>query len=411
MEEEKQQKTETAAEAVQKAAFVKVCHDMRTPLSSIMYLAQMMEREEERPEKVHEYAEKIAVSAEYLLGLADDIVDIYKLGSGRMRIEKKPFSPYELAGDIQKMLCPQIKDTGHELTVCVAETVPAMLTGDKRRLERILLNLLANAVKHAGAGGKTALCISCAQSDDEKLRLVFTVSDDGAGMEQSILDAALIGGRPQPNAGLGIAIAKGLTELMGGSITAESGRGEGTVFRVELAFDTAEKKEAEADAEGLAGKRLLLAEDDRLCREILRELLENETGRPVSIAENGLAALKKFESSADGYDAVIMDVQMPVMNGYEAAQAIRMLGYGNARTVPIIALTADESDESARAAADAGMNRSLPKSACIDSLRRTVAATLKNLPAAHRQHLCDCNQMEALSCMPETAETMLRYSS
>ena len=381
MEEAKRYKTEAA----QRDAFVKICHDMRTPLSSVMHLAQILEIEADRPDRVRERAAEIAVSAEYLLGLADDIVEIYKLGGGRIDIKKEPFSPYELAEDIQKMLCPQIKDAGHELAVCIAEAAPDMLLGDKRRLERILLNLIANSVQHTAAGGKTVLCISCAQGDRvEKLPLVFTVSDNGEGMEQSILDAALAEGET-PAAGLGIAIAKGLTELMGGSIAAKSGREKGTVFRVELAFDRMEEKEkTEAESEALAGKRLLLAEDDRLCGEILCELLEDETGRPVSITANGRAALEMFESANGEYDAIIMDVQMPVMNGYEAARAIRRSGCGNAKTVPIIALTADASEESARAAADSGMNGCLTKPVNIDRLRKAVAAALKSLSVAYR---------------------------
>ena len=380
MEEAKRYKTEAA----QRDAFVKICHDMRTPLSSVMHLAQILEIEADSPDRVRERAAEIAVSAEYLLGLADDIVDIYKLGGGRIDIKKEPFSPYELAEDIQKMLCPQIKDAGHELAVCIAEA-PDMLLGDKRRLERILLNLIANSVQHTAAGGKTVLCISCAQGDRvEKLPLVFTVSDNGEGMEQSILDAALAEGET-PAAGLGIAIAKGLTELMGGSIAAKSGREKGTVFRVELAFDRMEEKEkTEAESEALAGKRLLLAEDDRLCGEILCELLEDETGRPVSITANGRAALEMFESANGEYDAIIMDVQMPVMNGYEAARAIRRSGCGNAKTVPIIALTADASEESARSAADSGMNGCLAKPVNIDRLRKAVAAALKSLSVAYR---------------------------
>lgn len=381
MEEAKRYKTEAA----QRDAFVKICHDMRTPLSSVMHLAQILEIEADSPDRVRERAAEIAVSAEYLLGLADDIVDIYKLGGGRIDIKKEPFSPYELAEDIQKMLCPQIKDAGHELAVCIAEAAPDMLLGDKRRLERILLNLIVNSVQHTAAGGKTVLCISCAQGDrTEKLPLVFTVSDNGEGMEQSILDAALAEGET-PTAGLGIAIAKGLTELMGGSIAAKSGREKGTVFRVELAFDRREEKEkTEAESEALAGKRLLLAEDDRLCGEILCELLEDETGRPVSITANGRAALEMFESANGEYDAIIMDVQMPVMNGYEAARAIRRSGCGNAKTVPIIALTADASEESARAAADSGMNGCLTKPVNIDRLRKAVAAALKSLSVAYR---------------------------
>ena len=381
MEEAKRYKTEAA----QRDAFVKICHDMRTPLSSVMHLAQILEIEADSPDRVRERAAEIAVSAEYLLGLADDIVDIYKLGGGRIDIKKEPFSPYELAEDIQKMLCPQIKDAGHELAVCIAEAAPDMLLGDKRRLERILLNLIVNSVQHTAAGGKTVLCISCAQGDrTEKLPLVFTVSDNGEGMEQSILDAALAEGET-PAAGLGIAIAKGLTELMGGSIAAKSGREKGTVFRVELAFDRREEKEkTEAESEALAGKRLLLAEDDRLCGEILCELMEDETGRPVSITANGRAALEMFESANGEYDAIIMDVQMPVMNGYEAARAIRRSGCGNAKTVPIIALTADASEESARAAADSGMNGCLTKPVNIDRLRKAVAADLKSLSVAYR---------------------------
>ena len=381
MEEAKRYKTEAA----QRDAFVKICHDMRTPLSSVMHLAQILEIEADRPDRVRGRAAEIAVSAEYLLGLADDIVDIYKLGGGHIDIKKEPFSPYELAENIQKILCPQIKDAGHELAVCIAEAAPDMLLGDKRRLERILLNLIANSVQHTAAGGKTVLCISCAQGDRvEKLPLVFTVSDNGEGMEQSILDAALAEGKT-PAAGLGIAIAKGLTELMGGSIAAKSGREKGTVFRVELAFDRMEEKEkTEAESEALAGKRLLLAEDDRLCGEILCELLEDETGRPVSITANGRAALEMFESANGEYDAIIMDVQMPVMNGYEAARAIRRSGCGNAKTVPIIALTADASEESARAAADSGMNGCLAKPVNIDRLRKAVAAALKSLSVAYR---------------------------
>ena len=369
MEEAKRYKTEAA----QRDAFVKICHDMRTPLSSVMHLAQILEIEADSPDRVRERAAEIAVSAEYLLGLADDIVDIYKLGGGRIDIKKEPFSPYELAEDIQKMLCPQIKDAGHELAVCIAEAAPDMLLGDKRRLERILLNLIVNSVQHTAAGGKTVLCISCAQGDrTEKLPLVFTVSDNGEGMEQSILDAALAEGET-PAAGLGIAIAKGLTELMGGSIAAKSGREKGTVFRVELAFDRMEEKaKTGTESEALAGKRLLLAEDDRLCGEILCELLEDETGRPVSITANGRAALEMFESANGEYDAIIMDVQMPVMNGYEATEQIRALEDPALAKIRILAMTANAFDEDRKKALKCGMDGFMSKPIVMEELIRTL---------------------------------------
>ena len=373
MEEAKRYKTEAA----QRDAFVKICHDMRTPLSSVMHLAQILEIEADRPDRVRERAAEIAVSAEYLLGLADDIVDIYKLGGGRIDIKKEPFSPYELAEDIQKMLCPQIKDAGHELAVCIAEAAPDMLLGDKRRLERILLNLIANSVQHTAAGGKTVLCISCAQGDRvEKLPLVFTVSDNGEGMEQSILDAALAEGET-PAAGLGIAIAKGLTELMGGSIAAKSGREKGTVFRVELAFDRMEEKEkTEAESEALAGKRLLLAKDNDLNAEIATAFLQ-DMGFTVDRAIDGADCVDRYQHEAAGtYGLILMDIQMPNMDGYQATLAIRGLPDKEKAGIPIVAMTANAFAEDRQKAFNVGMNGHIAKPINTEILRETLRELL-----------------------------------
>ena len=364
MEEAKRYKTEAA----QRDAFVKICHDMRTPLSSVMHLAQILEIEADRPDRVRERAAEIAVSAEYLLGLADDIVDIYKLGGGRIDIKKEPFSPYELAEDIQKMLCPQIKDAGHELAVCIAEAAPDMLLGDKRRLERILLNLIANSVQHTAAGGKTVLCISCAQGDRvEKLPLVFTVSDNGEGMEQSILDAALAEGET-PAAGLGIAIAKGLTELMGGSIAAKSGREKGTVFRVELAFDRMEDKEkTEAESEALAGKRLLLAEDERSLARALTVLLR-KNNYEVDAVYDGEEAMAYLGSG--NYDGAILDIMMPKRDGIDVLCQLRRQG----NRLPVLLLTAKSEVDDKVLGLDSGANDYLTKPFASQELLARIRA-------------------------------------
>ncbi len=369
-------------------------HDIRTPLNAIMGCADLLQRSASDEAKVKEYAGKIVASGKLLLSLINDILDMSKLESGRVSLNLAPFQLSELVDEVSAVILPQAAAKGQELEIVADEVRGEGCIGDKIRLTQILLNLLSNAVKYTQNGGRIVFKITKyggaqTRGEEKYQKLCFEVTDNGIGMTQDFLKDIFEPFVREKNdttgeiqgTGLGMAITKNLVEIMGGSISVTSRKGEGSTFLVKLKLqscaDTAQKCEEPGESESMKGfsiegMRFLVAEDYELNYEILQERLKLE-GASCEAAANGKETVEMFEKSEPGYyDAILMDVQMPVMNGYEATAAIRAGTHPLHGTVPIVAMTANAFEEDEMKSLEAGMNAHLTKPVDMEQLKRVV---------------------------------------
>lgn len=378
LQREKELQTEFLIKSAQaKNEFLaKMSHDIRTPLNGIIgmnYIAST-----KLPGDCPELADclkKVDISAKYLLGILNDILDMSKIESGNIELAAMPFSLEVLCEGIEPIVLTQMEGKNIRFTIDSATGFDYEYIGDELRIKQILMNLLSNAVKFTQVGSVT-LEIRVRALDGEKDEVTFAVRDTGKGITREFLDrifspftqedtgiAASYGG-----SGLGLSIAKYYTELMGGRISVISEPGQGSEFLVKLPL----KKAAQTDAarempqvpdavSDFSGKRALICEDNDLNAEIAAAILKH-FGLQVDRAENGNVGAKMFQCSGQGcYDIIFMDVRMPVMDGYEATRAIRALDREDAKTVIICALSANAfSDDIAQSLA-AGMNEHLAK--------------------------------------------------
>ena len=334
-------------------------HDIRTPMNAITGITSLLEYDAENEEKVREYAKKIDVSAQHLLGIINDVLDMSKIEAGKTVFKYSDFSILELMQEIQMMFRPQAEGK-HQMMVMNHDNIEhEWVNGDKVHMMQIFSNLLSNAVKYTQEGGKIQFLVEEYETKSRAYaKYRFVVSDNGMGMsadfKDTIFDAFTRAESSLTNkiqgTGLGMAITRNLVEAMGGTIDVESELGQGSCFEVFMDLKIAEDRSValaaqeetdEQDDNILQGMRFLCAEDNELNAEILTELLKIE-GAECTICENGEEILKAFEQSAPGdYDMILMDVQMPVMNGYEATRAIRRSSHELAKTIPIIAMTAN----------------------------------------------------------------------
>ena len=338
-------------------------HDIRTPMNAITGITSLLEYDAENEEKVREYAKKIDVSAQHLLGIINDVLDMSKIEAGKTVFKYSDFSILELMQEIQMMFRPQAEGK-HQMMVMNHDNIEhEWVNGDKVHMMQIFSNLLSNAVKYTQEGGKIQFLVEEYETKSRAYaKYRFVVSDNGMGMsadfKDTIFDAFTRAESSLTNkiqgTGLGMAITKNLVEAMGGTIDVDSELGQGSCFEVLMDLKIAEDRTValavqeetdEQDGNILQGMRFLCAEDNELNAEILTELLKIE-GAECTICENGEEILKAFEQSAPGdYDMILMDVQMPVMNGYEATKAIRRSSHKLAKTIPIIAMTANAFSE------------------------------------------------------------------
>lgn len=357
---------EKEASAAKTDFLSRMSHDIRTPLNVIIgsgYLAQ----KENNPPATRKYLQDIDISGKLLLSLVNDVLDLNKVESGKMELFPVPYSYREFRTEISAVIAPLCAEKGISFSVEGDENGPAYLL-DKVRINQIFCNILSNSVKFTPSGGHISMTFAASAPSQGVSRLEFTASDDGRGMsgefQQHMFDAFTQEHAEKAAAGqgtgLGLAIVRNLVTLMGGEISVTSAPDKGTVFRICLfAPVTAETDEAQSAPEGyasLSGKRILLCEDHPLNAEIAVSMLGN-AGMKTERAENGKAGLEMFAASEPlYYDAVLMDVRMPVMNGIEAAKAIRALNRPDAQTVPIIAMTANAYEADVRNCLNAGMN-------------------------------------------------------
>lgn len=376
-----------------KTAFLaNMSHDIRTPMNAIIGLAALIEHDAGDENRVREYVSRIQVSSQALLGILNEVLDMNKIESGKTTLNVADFSVLDLARDAEAMFRPQTDAKGQAFEVVANGIDHAWLRGDSVRLMQIVTNLLSNAVKYTQPGGTILFVMEeRPASSAAYAKLSLVVEDNGVGMDadfqDKIFDAftreeSTLTNKVQ-GTGLGMAITKSLVELMGGTINVTSEKGRGSRFEVLLDMKIAEvkgevwpqRKDAGAEAAGasLEGIKFLCAEDNALNAEILSELLAVE-GAQCTICENGKVLLDTFEKSKPGdFDMILMDIQMPVMNGYEAARAVRASSHECAASVPIIAMTANAFSEDIQASLAAGMNVHVSKPIDMGLLKKAVA--------------------------------------
>ena len=365
-------------------------HDIRTPMNAIIGITSLIRHDAGNKTKVIEYADKIDISSQHLLGIINDVLDMSKIEAGKTVFKYSDFSILDFIQELDTIFHSQIYEKKQTLTIIKENIRHEWVNGDQVHLMQIFSNLLSNAIKYTQEDGKIQLLVEeCETKSSVYAKYRFLVSDNGLGMsadfKKTIFDPFTRAESSVTNkiqgTGLGMAITRNLVEAMGGTIDVESELGQGSCFEVLMDLKIAEDRtvalaaQEETDKQDgniLQGMRFLCAEDNELNAEILTELLKIE-GAECTICENGEEILKAFEQSAPGdYDMILMDVQMPVMNGYEATKAIRRSSHKLAKTIPIIAMTANAFSEDIQHSLAAGMNAHVSKPVEMKVLEKTI---------------------------------------
>ena len=365
-------------------------HDIRTPMNAIIGMTSLIRHDAGNKDKVIEYADKIDISSQHLLGIINDVLDMSKIEAGKTVFKYTDFSILDFITKLNTIFHSQIDEKNQTLTIIKENIRHEWVNGDQVHLMQIFSNLVSNAVKYTQEGGKIHFLVEeCETKSSVYAKYRFLVSDNGMGMsadfKKTIFDPFTRAESSVTNkiqgTGLGMAITKNLVEAMGGTIDVESELSQGSCFEVLIDLRIAEDRsvssaeQAEKDEPAgnvLKGMRFLCAEDNEINAEILMELLKIE-GAECTICENGERVLETFERSVPGeYDMILMDVQMPVMNGYEATKAIRSSSHELAKKIPIIAMTANAFSEDIQHSLAAGMNAHVSKPVEMKVLEKTI---------------------------------------
>ena len=367
----------------------RMSHDIRTPLNGIIGLLEVDAAHPENREQVDSNREKMRVSADYLMSLLNDVLQMSKLESGKTTLAHEPMDPYRMEEEILTIVGQRAAESGVTLTFDEHsdQATDLWVYGSPIHLRQIFLNIYTNCIKYNKVGGSITTLFQMVEKDEKTVTYRWTISDTGIGMSEAFLEH-IFDPFTQENTdarsvyqgtGLGMAIVKGLVERMGGHIQVSSRVNVGSTFVVTLPFEIAEPVQAEASKEkdgapaDIRGMRLLLVEDNELNAEIARLLLE-DAGAVITRVGDGQQALDLFrEEPAGSFDGILMDVMMPVMDGLTATRAIRGLDRPDAKTIPIIAMTANAFAEDAAKCFDAGMNAHLSKPLDIRKVISTIA--------------------------------------
>ena len=369
-------------------------HDIRTPINAIVGMTRIAQESGEASKRVGDCLDAIAASSHYLLNLINDVLAMARIESGQIQLQEQRCEVSGILSDVEAIIGPQAQAKRQTLKIDCSGVVHQSFAGDELRISQILLNLASNAVKYTQEGGLIVLDVrELSRAKPNNARMQFSVSDNGMGMPQEFVERIFDPFERSTEAsrstiqgtGLGMSITKALIDAMGGIVEVDSEPGKGSTFRVvlELRLSTAPKpvvpsRPAEQPClYDYAGKRFLLAEDNKLNAEILIELL-GRRGAQIEWVDNGAKAVQMLAQRSSGpYDAVLMDVMMPVMNGYEAAREIRRLPVRDAAGVKIVALTANAFAEDIKTSLDAGMDAHVAKPVDIDSLARVLGTVCR----------------------------------
>lgn len=371
-----QEAAQTAEEASRaKTVFLShMSHDIRTPINGIMGMTDIAVRNLGDTDRVADCLGKITVSSKHLLSLVNDVLDMSRIESGKVRLENKPFYVEALLDACYSLMAGQVQERGLAIKKAFSGVEQLVLSGDELRLRQIIINILGNAVKFTPDDGEVVFTACSKDVGGGMSKLTLIIQDNGIGMsedfQQKIFEPftqAEDGPKSRyKGTGLGMSIVKQFLDLMGGSIELQSAPGQGSKFTVKLCLPNVaaplrQEHAPDDDTSLLKGLRVLLVEDNELNMEIARYILE-ECGMEVTAAENGLKAVEIFKDRPEGsFDVILMDVMMPVMDGLEATRTIRAGNQSDAKNIPIIAMTANAYAEDRRAVLEAGMNRHLAK--------------------------------------------------
>lgn len=362
------------ANAAKSSFFSNMSHDMRTPMNGIVGMTAIAKRCLDDRDRVLDCLNKIDFSSRHLLGLINDVLDMSKIESGKLALVSQPFDLSQMLQGLEAIFRPQCESKEQELTF-TTDIVHTGLVGDTLRLNQIFMNLISNAVKFTPEGGTIIFTVQETETRTDSATFRFIVTDNGIGIAEEAQKRIFVPFERASNTavhqiegtGLGLAITKNLISAISGQITLKSTLGRGSSFIVDLDLPLQEGGAPEPaemailDETSFAGMRFLLAEDNAINQEIAVELL-SAYGAEVETSDDGEQALKRFAASAPGYyDAILMDIQMPVMNGYDATRKIRACGHPQAKSILIIAMTANVFAEDVLAARNAGMDAHIAK--------------------------------------------------
>jgi signal transduction histidine kinase/CheY-like chemotaxis protein/ABC-type amino acid transport substrate-binding protein len=370
-------------------------HDIRTPMNAIIGFTSLAETHIDNTEQVKDYLSKISASSHHLLSLINDVLDMSRIESGRLHLDETEFNLSDFVHNIQGIIMPDLTAKELNFTVDMSGVSDDSVICDKLRLNRVILNLLGNAIKFTENGGNIKLLVDETNSDGKDTAIYeFHVSDTGIGMSEEFISHVFEPFERERNStvsgvqgtGLGMSISKNIVDMMGGTISVSSVKGEGTEFTVIIPMKktnpdniTIEVEETIHSRNNIHGQRILLVEDNDMNREIAAEIL-GSAGLVVEEAEDGSVAVDMLLNKGAGYyTLVLMDIQMPIMDGYTATKRIRSFEDKELAKIPIIAMTANAFEEDKQNALAAGMNAHLAKPISVDLLLDTLEQIFGNM--------------------------------
>lgn len=364
----------------------RMSHEIRTPMNGIAGMIEIASRSLDNPLKLQDCLHKIKISSDYLLSLINDILDMARIESGKVALCCEAFSLKNLLDRLDIMFSQKAEAAKLQFEIKTIHLYAPDLIGDELRLSQVVVNLVSNAIKFTPPNGKVKITVEEIEEDANTVLLKIDISDTGIGMTNEFQtrmfepfeQAESITARQYGGTGLGLAISQSLIAMMGGSIAIHSILNEGTQFTIELKFPRAQESESDSNTkkrrlENLQGYHILLAEDNEINTEIAVSLLES-FGAAVECASNGEEALQKFLVSVSGtFQLILMDVQMPVMNGLQASQAIRNCAHPQGKTIPIIGLSANAFQQDMENALQCGMNAYISKPIDLNQLMDKIS--------------------------------------
>ncbi len=364
----------------------RMSHEIRTPMNGIIGMTAIALQQDQSRERVEDCLQKIRSSSNYLLGLINDILDMSKIESGKMKLEPCNFDLMEMLDTIRELITPQAQAKEIRF-VQEIELTGSWFVADRMRISQVLINLLGNAVKFTPAKGRITLSVREQERAGGECRVSFAVRDTGSGIPRedqervfrSFEQASDNNPARQQGTGLGLSISRRLVQMMGSSIQLESEPGEGSTFSFSILLKQGESMESKKQQEELSfeGCRVLVVEDNELNSEIAQSLLEDK-GFVVDCVYDGAQALERVRETEPGtYDVILMDIMMPVMDGLDATRAIRAMDREDCRSVPIVAMSANAFDDDLKKSVECGMNGHLSKPVEVDKLYQTLDQVIR----------------------------------